>query len=160
VGGDYFDVIELAANRTLLVVADVSGKGMPAALLASNIQALVRSMADNQPDLSSLANRPHKSAFEPLYSRRSLCDGHVHYPEPGIGRTNLHKCWPQFPDHLRLRTDEIPGSCSRRPGRQPLQRFLKVQPPCAVEQVLAVGKLVHFTISLPDPDDIRQADAV
>jgi sigma-B regulation protein RsbU (phosphoserine phosphatase) len=28
VGGDYFDVIELAANRTLFAVADVSGKGM------------------------------------------------------------------------------------------------------------------------------------
>ena len=45
VGGDYFDVIELAGNRTLFAVADVSGKGMPAALLAANIQALVRSIA-------------------------------------------------------------------------------------------------------------------
>ena len=39
VGGDYFDVIELPGNRTLFTVADVSGKGMPAALLAANIQA-------------------------------------------------------------------------------------------------------------------------
>ena len=29
VGGDYFDVIELPAKRTLFAVADVSGKGMP-----------------------------------------------------------------------------------------------------------------------------------
>jgi len=46
VGGDYFDIIELPGERTLFAVADVSGKGMPAALLAANIQALVRSIAN------------------------------------------------------------------------------------------------------------------
>src|SRR6202022_541572 len=46
VGGDYFDVIDLPNGRTLLAVADVSSKGMAAALLAANIQALVRSIAN------------------------------------------------------------------------------------------------------------------
>ena len=50
VGGDYFDVIELSNNRTLFAVADVSGKGMSAALLAANIQALVRSIANVEAD--------------------------------------------------------------------------------------------------------------
>jgi hypothetical protein len=50
VGGDYFDVIGLEGNRTLFAVADVSGKGMPAALLAANIQALVRSIAAGSAD--------------------------------------------------------------------------------------------------------------
>jgi sigma-B regulation protein RsbU (phosphoserine phosphatase) len=45
VGGDTFDVIDLPGTRTLLIVADVSGKGVAAALLAANIQALVRSIA-------------------------------------------------------------------------------------------------------------------
>jgi serine phosphatase RsbU (regulator of sigma subunit) len=53
VGGDYFDVIELPCNRTLFAVADVSGKGIAAALLAANIQALVRSIASV--DLSPMA---------------------------------------------------------------------------------------------------------
>ena len=57
VGGDYFDVIGLGDSRTLFALADVSGKGMPAALLASNIQALVRSIADTEADLPTLANR-------------------------------------------------------------------------------------------------------
>lgn len=44
VGGDYFDVIELHDNRLLLIIADVTGKGVPAALLMSNIQACTHTM--------------------------------------------------------------------------------------------------------------------
>jgi sigma-B regulation protein RsbU (phosphoserine phosphatase) len=67
VGGDYFDVIELAGKRTLFAVADVSGKGMPAALLASNIQALVRSGANFEPDPLALARQinRHLSRYTP-----------------------------------------------------------------------------------------------
>jgi len=57
VGGDYFDVIELPGNRTLFALADVSGKGMPAALLAANIQALVRSIANVDPDPVRMAHQ-------------------------------------------------------------------------------------------------------
>ncbi len=57
VGGDYFDVIDLPAGRTLFAVADVSGKGMPAALLAANIQALVRSIASATQDPVALATQ-------------------------------------------------------------------------------------------------------
>jgi phosphoserine phosphatase RsbU/P len=57
VGGDYYDIIQLASGRTLFVIADVSGKGMPAALLAANIQALVRSISCITSDLGSLADQ-------------------------------------------------------------------------------------------------------
>ena len=60
VGGDYFDIIDLPNNRTLFAVADVSGKGMPAALLAANIQALVRSIANVEPDPLALARQINK----------------------------------------------------------------------------------------------------
>ena len=60
VGGDYFDVIELPANRTLFALADVSGKGIAAALLAANIQALVRSMASVESNPLALANQINK----------------------------------------------------------------------------------------------------
>jgi len=67
VGGDYFDVIELPGNRTLFAVADVSGKGMPAALLAANIQALVRSLANVDADPLALARQinAHLSRYTP-----------------------------------------------------------------------------------------------
>ncbi len=39
VGGDYFDFIDLADGQMGIAVADVSGKGIPAAMLMSNLQA-------------------------------------------------------------------------------------------------------------------------
>jgi sigma-B regulation protein RsbU (phosphoserine phosphatase) len=38
VGGDYFDVIDLTPNRTAFIIADVSGKGLGAALVTSMLQ--------------------------------------------------------------------------------------------------------------------------
>jgi serine phosphatase RsbU (regulator of sigma subunit) len=43
VGGDYFDFIPLAPDRMALLLADISGKGVSAALLMANLQALLRS---------------------------------------------------------------------------------------------------------------------
>ena len=39
VGGDYYDVVRVQDERLLLAIADVTGKGMPAALLMANLQA-------------------------------------------------------------------------------------------------------------------------
>jgi sigma-B regulation protein RsbU (phosphoserine phosphatase) len=57
VGGDYFDVIALPEARTLIALADVSGKGMAAALLSANIQALVRSVSSAGAEPLALAKQ-------------------------------------------------------------------------------------------------------
>jgi sigma-B regulation protein RsbU (phosphoserine phosphatase) len=60
VGGDYYDYIELGDNRWGIVVGDVSGKGMPAALLMANLQATVRGCAHSSTsvaDCVSAVNR-------------------------------------------------------------------------------------------------------
>jgi hypothetical protein len=43
VGGDYFDFLDFGNGRLSLVIGDVSGKGLGAALLMANLQAHVRS---------------------------------------------------------------------------------------------------------------------
>ncbi len=43
IGGDYYDAVEIAPEVIALALADVSGKGVSAALLMANLQAVVRS---------------------------------------------------------------------------------------------------------------------
>ena len=45
VGGDYYDFLELGGDKVGLVLADVSGKGVHAALLVANLQAHLRSLS-------------------------------------------------------------------------------------------------------------------
>jgi phosphoserine phosphatase RsbU/P len=49
VGGDWFDFIDLGQNRYGIALADVSGKGMPAALLMSATRAILRSLVKVDP---------------------------------------------------------------------------------------------------------------
>lgn len=44
IGGDYYDYIRINDDQFLFCIADVSGKGIPAAMLMSNFQASLRSM--------------------------------------------------------------------------------------------------------------------
>jgi serine phosphatase RsbU (regulator of sigma subunit) len=46
VGGDFYDVVETGDGGWLVAIADVSGKGVPAALLSSMLQASLRTQAD------------------------------------------------------------------------------------------------------------------
>lgn len=42
IGGDYYDFIKLNDKKLILVIADVSGKGIPAALYMSKVQAMIQ----------------------------------------------------------------------------------------------------------------------
>lgn len=50
VGGDYYDYLTIDNDRFLVCVADVSGKGVPAALLMSNFQASLRTLVRKTQD--------------------------------------------------------------------------------------------------------------
>jgi len=57
VGGDYYDMVYLPNERYGFIVADVSGKGLPAAMLATNLQGAFVGVAAGDPDLSLLFQR-------------------------------------------------------------------------------------------------------
>lgn len=52
IGGDYYDYLEIDKDRSLVCIADVSGKGVPAAILMSNVQAALRTMVRYTTDLN------------------------------------------------------------------------------------------------------------
>jgi sigma-B regulation protein RsbU (phosphoserine phosphatase) len=55
VGGDFFNYFTLQDGSLAVLVGDVSGKGVPAALLAANLQATLRARLPLEPDLAALA---------------------------------------------------------------------------------------------------------
>ncbi len=55
--GDYYDFIDLKNGDFAVCVADVSGKGIPAALLMSNFQASLRTLMMDYTDLGEIVNR-------------------------------------------------------------------------------------------------------
>ncbi len=57
VGGDYYDCIALPDGRYALVIADVSGKGVPAALLVSSLHAYLSAYIESGMPLRDLAVR-------------------------------------------------------------------------------------------------------
>lgn len=64
VGGDYFDFVQLPDDRLAIVIGDVSGKGVPAALLMAGLQASVRSLAPTADSPSALNERINELLYE------------------------------------------------------------------------------------------------
>ncbi|MEN8194055.1 MAG: SpoIIE family protein phosphatase, partial [Bacteroidota bacterium] len=64
VSGDYFQVFKLSDGRFALIVADVTGKGMPASLLVNTLDASLRSYLDFQIPLSEMAVKMNTIIYE------------------------------------------------------------------------------------------------
>lgn len=73
VGGDYYDFLSLGQERLGLVIGDIAGKGMPAALLMANLQAALRSqcaIAVEEPErlLQSVNRLFHENTADNAYA--------------------------------------------------------------------------------------------
>ena len=66
VGGDFYDVIKINEDGMLLIIADVMGKGIPAAMFAAILRSLLRAVPEwmNQP--AQLLGRVNRLLFEEL----------------------------------------------------------------------------------------------
>ncbi len=63
VGGDYFDVLKFNEESLGVCIGDVAGKGVPAALLMSNLQATVRDFAGPDVPPADLCARVNRAAL-------------------------------------------------------------------------------------------------
>jgi sigma-B regulation protein RsbU (phosphoserine phosphatase) len=57
VGGDYYDILETPDRHLLMAIGDVTGKGIPAALLMANLQAMLHVLLPIDITLSEATNR-------------------------------------------------------------------------------------------------------
>lgn len=72
VGGDYYDLIKKSEDEVFFCIADVSGKGMPAALLMSNFQAALRTLLRSSSDLKMIAEQLNFTIFENTKGERFI----------------------------------------------------------------------------------------
>lgn len=72
VGGDYYDVFKLSENELALVVADVSGKGMPAALMMSNLQATAKAYATSDSSPKGLCDKVNRAICNSITSEKFI----------------------------------------------------------------------------------------
>jgi len=70
IGGDFYDFIYKKDGSFGIVIADASGKGMPAALLVTQIQAILRSEVGNNAQIAQILYNVNKHIVESTSSER------------------------------------------------------------------------------------------
>lgn len=88
VGGDYYDFLKLDDGRLALVVADVAGKGMPAALLMSGLQARVQVLFETGENLASHVSKLNRS-LKKYFPRNRFVTFFIAALSPDSGRLDF-----------------------------------------------------------------------
>lgn len=98
VGGDYYDFFLLEDGRTALIIADVSGKGVPAALLVSTLHASLHAYIHNQTDLARLASDLNEVVYDHTEAERYITSFMgILDPKSGLlTYVNAGHCFPFF----------------------------------------------------------------
>lgn len=64
VGGDYFDYIQIDEHRWAVCLGDISGKGLPASLLMSNLQAILRAQTLHLDTPAAILNKANVQLYQ------------------------------------------------------------------------------------------------
>lgn len=68
VSGDFYDFVTGGPGQWLLAIADVTGKGVPAALLSSMLQASLRTQAGNEPSPARIIENMNRLAYRSTHT--------------------------------------------------------------------------------------------
>ena len=66
VGGDFYDVLQINEHSALLVIADVMGKGVPAAMFAATLRGLLRAAPEMATQPGALLGRVNRLLYDEL----------------------------------------------------------------------------------------------
>jgi serine phosphatase RsbU (regulator of sigma subunit) len=100
VGGDFYDYFPIDDHRAVLVIADVSGKGVPAALLVSTVQSAVRAFADGRLSPKALVEQLNRAVVRSsaagkfvtfFYAELDHAQGHLRYVNAGHNYPRLRR---------------------------------------------------------------------
>lgn len=72
VGGDYYDVVEFPDGKIIFCIADITGKGIPAALLMANFQASFHALVARQPSMEDLVQELNSSVWKVTHGDRFI----------------------------------------------------------------------------------------
>jgi len=154
VGGDYFDFLRLPGGAVGIVVADVSGKGAPAAFFMAMARLLVRAMAGRGYSPAEIARRANHLLFEDNEAGLFVTLLYAEY-HPDTGRTRLVSAGHNPPVLRRAdgRTEEIRPNPGIPLGVMPGAHYE------VMELTLAPGDaLVMYTDGVTDVQDAREEE--
>lgn len=92
IGGDFYDFIRIDSDRLGMVIADASGKGMPAALMIAQTQAMIRSEVNNGTPIATMLKNVNQQMAEStsaekyvtlFYGELNTENGQFHYANAG-----------------------------------------------------------------------------
>jgi sigma-B regulation protein RsbU (phosphoserine phosphatase) len=96
VGGDYYDLIHISEQKLGIAIADVSGKGMPAALLMSNLQATLRGQIAAKISVAETVSQSNTFLYHNMERGKfiTLFYGVLNFEEKSLVYTNAGHNYP------------------------------------------------------------------
>jgi len=110
IGGDFYDFIPKTNGHFGLVVADASGKGMPAALLVAQIQAMLRSEVGSHEEIARILGNINQYVSELTSAEKFATLFYGEY-DPGSGRLRYANAGHNYP--ILVRSDGTTLTLSR-----------------------------------------------
>jgi len=150
VSGDYYDFIRLGPTRIAIAVADISGKGISAALLMASLQAALRSQAvlDGTGSTAAMVSRVNRHLFYNTSEDRyatffyAVYDSNTHTLE----YTNAGHCAPVFVADGKVTILDSGGTVVGLFDETPYESTKILAPPNSL--------LVAFTDGLTEPENV------
>ncbi len=87
IGGDFYDFIRIGEDRLGMVIADASGKGMPAALMITQTQAIIRSEVNNGSPIAAMLRNTNQQLVEATSAEKYVT---LFYGELDVRRREFH----------------------------------------------------------------------